>query len=394
MIELKDGIRSLVKIDFKGRVHKKFRGTGAKERFENEVKVLKILENRNCPNVPRLLESYPEEHYFISTNCGKPAENTISRKKSDYLFQELEEKYGVRHDDPEPRNITYSSQLGRFCVIDFELAEILSEVSCVQEQSLTRLRWATLSQQGKRHLTNQDSALCLIKDSEAIQTYSHGEIILPCERALFCVSDGVGGNGGGEFASKLIVRIMQYELSKNDSQPYSPERFKAQIQDIHGVMNQKANDNEHASKLSATFVGMIFEAERLIFANAGDSRLYRLREGEFTQLSKDHTFAFGSWKRGELNEHQFRAHPRKNILFEALGGGHQNTNPTVGEADWQSGDVYLLCSDGVIDGLWDRKIKAELAEDLEAEEIAENILKKACTNAGQDDTTLIVLKIS
>ena len=121
---LKDGIRSLVRIDFYGNVHKRVRGSGAEQRYAKEVEVLKVLEQRGCPYVPRLLEEHPEELYFVSTNCGKPADQ-ISKDKADRLFLKLEQEYGVRHLDAEPRNITYSDKLGCFCIIDFELAEIL-----------------------------------------------------------------------------------------------------------------------------------------------------------------------------------------------------------------------------------------------------------------------------
>lgn len=124
MRDLKDGIRSLVRIDYFGHVHKYFRGTEAAERCANEAKVLKVLEERACPYVPRLLEHYPEENYIVTSNCGKNADN-ISREKSDSLYQELEADFGIKHGDAEPRNITYNPRLGRFCIIDFELAEIL-----------------------------------------------------------------------------------------------------------------------------------------------------------------------------------------------------------------------------------------------------------------------------
>ena len=121
---LKDGIRSLVRIDFYGNVHKRLRGTAAAERYATEVAVLKVLEERGCPHVPRLLEEHPEELYFVSTNCGQPA-SQITKEKADRIFAKLEREYGVRHLDAEARNITYSDKLGCFCVIDFELAEIL-----------------------------------------------------------------------------------------------------------------------------------------------------------------------------------------------------------------------------------------------------------------------------
>ncbi|MFD0892332.1 serine/threonine protein phosphatase [Luteolibacter ambystomatis] len=126
MKQLKDGIRSTVRIDFQGHVHKRLRGTGAEERYANEVAVLKVLEERGCPYVPKLVEEHPEELYFVSTNCGRIADQ-IRRERSDELFAELERDYGVRHLDAEPRNVTYSDKLGRFCLIDFELAEILPD---------------------------------------------------------------------------------------------------------------------------------------------------------------------------------------------------------------------------------------------------------------------------
>ncbi len=121
---LKDGIRSEVRVDFHGNVHKRFRGTDADKRYATEVAVLKVLEERGCPYVPRLLEGHPDQLYFVSTNCGRIA-SQISKDKADRLFAKLEREYGVRHLDAEPRNITYSDKLGCFCIIDFELAEIL-----------------------------------------------------------------------------------------------------------------------------------------------------------------------------------------------------------------------------------------------------------------------------
>ena len=126
MRNLKDGIRSLVKIDFYGNVHKYFRGTDADKRAFNEAYVLKILEDRGCPNVPRLLEFTPEENYIITTNCGSPAPD-VTKKKAEKLFTKLKEEYGVIHDDPEPRNITYDEKMGEFCMIDFELSTVIEK---------------------------------------------------------------------------------------------------------------------------------------------------------------------------------------------------------------------------------------------------------------------------
>jgi hypothetical protein len=124
MRDLKDGIRAHVRLDWMGNVHKRFRGTDADKRYATEVAVLKVLEERGCPYVPKLVEEHPDELYFVSTSCGQLA-TSISKERADQLFADLERDYGVRHLDAERRNITYDARAGRFCIIDFELAEIL-----------------------------------------------------------------------------------------------------------------------------------------------------------------------------------------------------------------------------------------------------------------------------
>lgn len=123
MRETKDTARALVRIGYDGRVHKTFRGLHAKERFENEVRVLKYLENKGCPFVPRVLESDPEKLMMVSTNCGARVDH-LPDEKLRQLYAELE-CYGVRHEDPFVRNITYRASDGRFCIIDFEFATLL-----------------------------------------------------------------------------------------------------------------------------------------------------------------------------------------------------------------------------------------------------------------------------
>jgi len=123
MHEMKDTPRALVRIGYDGLVHKTFRGHLARERFEQEVRVLRHLKEANCPFVPRLLEVLPEQMKIITTNCGTRVDR-VNAEKQKALFDELE-KYGVRHEDPDVRNITYRTSDGRFCLIDFEFATLL-----------------------------------------------------------------------------------------------------------------------------------------------------------------------------------------------------------------------------------------------------------------------------
>lgn len=133
MEQVKDTVRAVVHIGYDGRVHKTFRGTNARERYETEVKVLQHLEKAGCPFVPRLLEHDDEALKIITTNAGQRVDR-MSEEKMKKVFGSLL-PYGVIHDDPFLRNITYRASDGRFCVIDFELATLVDPAT-LPEQTL------------------------------------------------------------------------------------------------------------------------------------------------------------------------------------------------------------------------------------------------------------------
>lgn len=127
MLKVKDTLRATVHLTFDGRVIKAYHAAKARERFENEVRMLQLLEARGCPFVPRLLEADEAKLQVITTNCGTRVDR-LDEKRMKEIFDELE-KFGVRHDDPDIRNVTYRFSDGRFCVIDFEFATLLPDAA-------------------------------------------------------------------------------------------------------------------------------------------------------------------------------------------------------------------------------------------------------------------------
>jgi tRNA A-37 threonylcarbamoyl transferase component Bud32 len=125
MLKVKDTLRATVHLSFDGRVYKAYHGPDAAVRLAKEVQVLRHLEAHGCNFVPRLLEVDEANLRIVTTNCGARVEH-IDDQRARQLFAELR-KYGVRHDDADPRNLTYRFSDGRFCLIDFEFATILPE---------------------------------------------------------------------------------------------------------------------------------------------------------------------------------------------------------------------------------------------------------------------------
>lgn len=399
----KDGIRSIVKVGYDGRVHKTFRGTDRETRFQNEVRVLKVLEARGCENVPRLLDSDAETLTIITTNCGAPAESSISEAKAAELFETLEKEYGVVHDDPFPRNITYNARQGIFCIIDFELAQINEDPKhvCDEEEAHRTLQWCGLTCDGSRKAGNQDSLSVFSSEKGWANSIDlSGEHSIDDNGIIFAVSDGMGGPAAGEVASSLVVRELRRFLPAMMGDFHGtgdPEALlEAAVKSLHEYVTRVGNRDQKLTGMGATVVCGLFYRTRVYFAHVGDSRFYKFRAGELRQLTFDHTYVGAQFRSGKLNEREARNHPRKNVLQQAIGGGCQFVSPQVSSTSIQEGDWFLICSDGVTDGLWNKNI-AQCFADADAsgqtaEDVAKRILEWSTDEAGGDDTTLFVVQ--
>lgn len=403
MREAKSTQRALVKIGYDGRVHKTFRGPKAEERFENEVRVLRYLETRECPFVPRLLDSDAEALNIVTSNCGAIAEH-ITQERADEVFRELED-YGVRHEDPFPRNITYRASDGRFCAIDFEFASILdesvpveSEVPVAEPALPFDIRWSGLTDRGKVRPNNEDVFLALTMDAGGIRYLGKtGTATTQAGDFLFAVSDGMGGAQSGEFASRIalekIIQLLpkEYSVAENRFRTYVKEILEHLFSSIHHAMLELGKFDPHCRDMGATLTLGWFRQGLIHFAHIGDSRIYLLRGEELQQLSEDHSYVGWLRRNGDLNEREARSHPRKNALDQALGAQHQFLKPQVGTFEMQAGDKVLFCSDGVTDGLWDHRI-ASLLRDLDDNEAA-RLVDSAVQESGRDNATAVVVSI-
>ena len=261
------------------------------------------------------------------------------------------------------------------------------------------LQWAALTHSGSRKPRNDDSLITFSSSPTGAQNLPHcGSQSLARHDLVFAVSDGMGGGNAGDLASALLLQRMSEiipETFKIAASGFFPDRLAHlayAIRAVHEHINEAAAC-DHTRGMAATLALTWFTPENLYLTNVGDSRIYLSRDGGLQQLSRDHTSAWGQWKRGEIPEVQYRAHPRRSALYEVIGGGHQSVCPHFAAVPYQTGDRFLICSDGLIDGVWERHIAEALASHQTTIETSQRLLNRAIQNSGVDDTTLIVLQV-
>jgi protein phosphatase len=264
------------------------------------------------------------------------------------------------------------------------------------------LHWAALTHSGSRKPRNDDSLIAFASGQNGAQKLSpSGSHALTRHDLVFAISDGMGGANAGDIASAIILQQMTeiipetFKAAAGGLFPDSLSHLADALRGTHEQINAVATASKETSGMAATVALAWFTPENLYLANAGDSRIYRSRSGVLEQLSHDHTYAWSQWKRGEISEFQYRQHPRRAALYQVVGGGHAQVNPYFAAIAYEVGDRFLVCSDGLIDGLWERHLSAALAScPDEPTATAEILLQRAVDNSGIDDTSLIVIAVA
>jgi protein phosphatase len=151
---------------------------------------------------------------------------------------------------------------------------------------------------------------------------------------------------------------------------------------------------EECAGMGATLSLCWFMPDWVYFGHIGDSRIYYLpKNGPMVQVSQDHSYVGWLVREGKLNEREARNHPQRHALNQVLGAGKKSVEPQIGRIAWEKGDRFLICSDGLIDGLWDRKIE-ELARMDDAQGLlnAVTLVRQSVADSGRDNTTALIIE--
>ena len=239
---------------------------------------------------------------------------------------------------------------------------------------------ATVTDRGFVRKANEDSLLCRDEDG------------------FFCVSDGMGGGEGGALASRWICDSFAGVMDAEKDSAYEIRQF-ALVKDIQHVNDRiRAYARSNGYRMMGATIAMMLvdvaNPARALVCYAGDSRIYRMRSGVLTQLTRDHTVgnelgrALSENAAARAADLQSRRNPLTHILTRAIGT-ELRARPDLAEIDVKLGDKFLLCSDGVHDMLDEVEI-APLLKGASDPAAAVSSLSAAVRNAGAADNFTMI----
>jgi protein phosphatase len=210
----------------------------------------------------------------------------------------------------------------------------------------------------------------------------------------------MGGAKAGEFASNIAVEKITKLLPRAfrkfaDDEHRTAEILTVLYGQVHRALTYLGGSYSEIEGMQTTMSLAWFTPGKMFFGHIGDSRIYHLpaKKGRLTQLTADDTHVGWLFRTGKINEREARTHLRRNVLQKALGGANQFVTPQTGAVNFQRGDIFLLCSDGLTDGLYDLGL-VDILRKHPGDEAAQKLVDASVRNSGRDNTTALVVRVT
>lgn len=244
-----------------------------------------------------------------------------------------------------------------------------------------------------------------VSETGPVREHNEDSWLVDVDGSLFVVADGMGGHAAGEVASRIAVEtVSEVMLGMQDPEE---TRLLTEVEDpgdmlrerLRYAMNQAALNIRRAVDENPTYMGMgttlvmvIIEEDQAHLAHVGDSRAYLVRDNRIQRLTRDHTVVQQEVDAGRLTPELARIVPHKNILTKSVGT-HGPVDPDTSTRMLESGDLIILCSDGLNDAMEDHEIETTCG-DFAPEDLPEALVKQAIKQGSEDNVTVVVLSIS
>lgn len=210
-------------------------------------------------------------------------------------------------------------------------------------------------------------------------------------RHLAVVADGMGGHAGGDVASAATVLDMIH-LDRPDYDGDAGTILADEIQTANSLLSELVHINPKLAGMGTTVTALLLAEGKLHFAHIGDSRAYRLRDGEFKQVSVDHTFVQRLIDEGRLKPEEAESHPHKNVLMRVLGDVDASPELDLDTLDVKPGDRWLLCSDG-LNYVAGHAVERTVKETKDLRECVETLVELTLEAGSPDNVTVVMVEI-
>lgn len=211
---------------------------------------------------------------------------------------------------------------------------------------------------------------------------------------LFLVCDGVGGHAKGEIASDLVCSQLPRHFTERGITRSTNQDIEEAVSFVENQFDSYMLASPEAEGMGTTMTLLHLHEGGATLAHIGDSRIYHLRDGEVLHRSKDHSFVQALVDLGEISEEEARTHPRRNQITNAIQGASvRRAKPTVQHIqDLKAGDLFILCTDGVLESIFDEDLKDYSREGYEVDTIALKIRNK-CQDSSRDNFSYYIVKL-
>lgn len=214
-------------------------------------------------------------------------------------------------------------------------------------------------------------------------------------RGIFVVADGMGGHAAGEVASEMAVQIVSRHLLTITSvlEPTAPEKLAQSLKDANRAIYVRMQTEADKQGMGTTASVLALSDSHYLVGQIGDSRVYLLRDGAITQLTKDHSYVQEQVDAGLLTPEQARYHPYSNVITRCVGAS-ESVEADIYSGEMKPGDVFLVASDGLTGMVDDRRLQQMLLARSGPGRIVDALISEANGRGGLDNITAIVVQVA
>ena len=213
-------------------------------------------------------------------------------------------------------------------------------------------------------------------------------------KSMIFLADGMGGHRAGNIASEMAVTDLgaawvATEISTiNEVREWFAEYLEKENQQIHRI----GQDEEHKG-MGTTLEAVAVIDDQVLFAHVGDSRIGLVRNGEYHQLTSDHSLVNALLKAGQITEEEAAHHPQRNIITQSIGQKDE-LQPDFGMVTVEAGDFIVINSDGLTNMISGDEIRDIVVSDLSIEEKAKTLIRFANNAGGLDNITVVLIRFA